>query len=76
MNSFDIAQWADAHSHRDEGAKLFPAGQLEGIQKCATALPCSLAVLANRLSLLSASQTVRSAVSAFISEGWHEVSYT
>ena len=34
MDSFDIAQWADAHSQRDDGVKLFPAGQLELIQKC------------------------------------------
>ncbi|CAL5224600.1 g7311 [Coccomyxa viridis] len=33
MDSFDIAQWADAHSKRDDGAKLFPAGQLEVIRK-------------------------------------------
>ena len=33
MDSFDIAQWADAHSKRDDGAKLFPPGQLEVIRK-------------------------------------------
>ncbi|CAL5224599.1 g7310 [Coccomyxa viridis] len=33
MDSFDIAQWADAHSQRDDGVKLFPAGQLEAIHK-------------------------------------------
>ena len=33
MDSFDIAQWADAHRHRDDGAKLFPAGQFEVIRK-------------------------------------------
>ena len=35
MDSFDIVQWADAHSQRDDGAKLFPAGLLEDIQKYA-----------------------------------------
>lgn len=35
MDSFDIAQWADAHSQRDDGAKLFPPGQLEVIKKYA-----------------------------------------
>ncbi len=38
MDSFDVAQWADAHSQRDDGAKLFPADQLEAVQECA---PCS-----------------------------------
>ena len=35
MDSFDIAQWADAHSQRTDGAKLFPPGQLEVIKKYA-----------------------------------------
>ena len=33
MDSFDIAQWADAHSHRGDGAKLFPAGQLDALKR-------------------------------------------
>ena len=47
MDSFDIAQWADAHSQRDDGAKLFPAGQLDVIQKCERAplLPSPLVAL-------------------------------
>ena len=45
MDSFDIAQWADAHSQRDDGVKLFPAGQLEAIHKCATESPLLLASL-------------------------------
>lgn len=33
MESFDIAQWADAHSQRGDGANLFPAGQLEALKR-------------------------------------------
>ena len=60
MDSFDIAQWADAHSQRDDGAKLFPAGQPELIRKCER--PCchlflySLAYLVKQPFLLSSSQ--------------------
>ncbi len=64
MDSFDIAQWADAHSQRDDGAKLFSAGQLDAIQKYATAPPCNLAVHAKHLPLLSTSQNGMSAVKA------------
>lgn len=31
--SFEIAQWADAHSKRAEAASLFPAGRVEEIKR-------------------------------------------
>ena len=32
MESFDIAQWADKHGHKD---KILPADKLEEIGRCA-----------------------------------------